>query len=134
VLAENLTADGTDAGVRIKTRRGRGGLVENIVYRNMKLRNIQKQAITIDMFYDAGNNPGVVQSAQDGIPAIRNVTIENLSCEGAAQAIVIRGLPDSPIQNVTLKDIDITAAKQGILISGAQDVKGANVSVETTTD
>ena len=61
VLAEDLTADGTDAGVRIKTRRGRGGTVENIIYRNMTLKNIAKQAITIDMFYDVGNNPEVDQ-------------------------------------------------------------------------
>src|SRR5215212_7771939 len=101
ILAENLTADGTDAGVRIKTRRGRGGTIENIVYRNVSIKNIQKQAITIDMFYDVGNNPEVDQSGPDGIPAIRDVTIENLHCEGAAKAIVIRGLPEAPIERVS---------------------------------
>src|SRR5204862_8349807 len=78
VLAENLTADGTDAGVRIKTRRGRGGTIENITYRNLTLKNIAKQAITIDMFYDVGNNPDVEPSGAETVPAVRNITIENL--------------------------------------------------------
>jgi polygalacturonase len=130
VLAEDLVADGTDAGVRIKTRRGRGGTVENITYRNMKLKNIQKQAITIDMFYDVGNNPGVDQSGEEGLPVIRNVTVENLTCDGAQQAIVIRGLPDSVIENVTLRDVHIKNAKEGTLISGTKDTKAGNLSVE----
>jgi polygalacturonase len=130
VLAENLVADGTDAGVRIKTRRGRGGTVENIVYRNMTLKNIEKQAITIDMFYDVGNNPGVDQSGKDGIPVIRNVLVERLTCDGAAQAIVIRGLEDSLIENVTLKDVHVKNAKEGMRISGSKETRTTNLSVE----
>jgi polygalacturonase len=128
VLAENLTADGTDAGVRIKTRRGRGGTIENVVYRNMTLKNIKKQAITIDMFYDVGNNPNVDQSGPEGIPIIRNVTVENLNCDNADTAIVIRGLPDSPITGVKLNDIRITARK-GTMISDARDVTSTSLSV-----
>ena len=130
VLAENLVADGTDAGVRIKTRRGRGGTVENIVYRNMTLKNIEKQAITIDMFYDVGNNPGVDQTGKDGIPVIRNVLVENLTCDGAAQGIVIRGLEDSLIENVTLKNVHVKNAKEGMRISGSKETRTTNVSVE----
>jgi polygalacturonase len=129
VFAEDLTADGTDAGVRIKTRRGRGGTVENITYRNMNLKNIAKQAISIDMFYDAGNNPGVDQSSAEGLPVFKNITIENFNCDGANAAIVLRGLPDSPIQGVTMNNVDITA-KQGSTITGVQDVKSGNVSVK----
>lgn len=129
VLAEDLTADGTDAGVRIKTRRGRGGTVENITYRNMKLKNIVKQAITIDMYYDVGNNPDVDQGGKEGLPIIRNVTVDNLTCDGAAQAILIRGLPDSAIENVTLRDVHIKNAKEGSLISGSIDTRTGNLSV-----
>jgi polygalacturonase len=130
VLAENLTADGTDAGVRIKTRRGRGGVVENIVYKNMTLKNIAKQAITIDMFYDVGGNPNVDQSGRDGLPVIRNVLVENLKCDGAATAIVVRGLPDSPIEAVTLRGIQIQGAKEGVTITGAPDVRVNDVVVK----
>ena len=131
VLAENLTADGTDAGVRIKTRRGRGGTVENVVYRNMTLKNIRKQAITVDMFYDVGNNPAVDQSGPAGIPSIRNVTVENLTCDNADAAIVFRGLPESPIVGVALRDIRITA-KQGWTVSDVRDFVAGSTVVNTT--
>jgi polygalacturonase len=130
VLAEDLTADGTDAGVRIKARRGRGGVVENIVYKNLTLKNITKQAITIDMFYDVGNNPQVDQTGAEGLPIFRKITIDGLKCDGANVAIQVHGLPDSPITDLTLNDIQITGAKQGVAVGGVENVKGGNVSVQ----
>jgi polygalacturonase len=129
VLAENLTADGTDAGVRIKTRRGRGGAIENIVYRNLRLKNIRKQAITIDMFYDVGNNPPQEPSTPQAVPSIRAISIENLSCESAIDAVVIRGLADSNIVSVSLRNIHI-AAEQGMIVTGAQDVQCENLCIK----
>jgi polygalacturonase len=131
VLAENLVADGTDTGVRIKTRRGRGGTIENVVYRNLTLKNIAKQAITVDMFYDVGNNPAVDQSGPEGVPVIRNVTVENLTCDNADTAIVLRGLPESPIDGVTLRDIRITA-KQGSTISDVRNFWSGSSSVSAS--
>ena len=132
VLAEDLTADGTDAGVSIKSRRGRGGIVENIVYRNLSLKNITKQAITIDMNYDVGNNPDVDQSGPEGVPIFRDITIENLTCDGAADAIQIRGLQESPVQGVTLNNIHIKATR-GIKITDADEIKKADVDVQVSS-
>src|SRR5687768_16197989 len=120
VLAENIVADGNDAGVRIKSRRGRGGVVENIVYRNLTYKNIVKEAITIDMFYDVGNNPNVKQDSADALPVYRSILVENLKCEGATTAIRIRGLPDSPMSDIVLRNVEITA-KQGVTITNAPD-------------
>ena len=130
VLAENITADGNDAGVRIKSRRGRGGVVENIVYRNLTYKNIAKEAITIDMFYDVGNNPGVTQDSPEALPVYRNILVENLKCDGAATAIRIRGLPDSPMSNIVLRNVEITGAKQGVTITNAPDTRLSDVVVK----
>ena len=130
VVAEDLTADGTDAGVRIKARRGRGGTVENITYRDLHLKNIAKQAITIDMFYDVGNNPDTTETGPDTVPVFKNITIDNLTCDGCAQAIQVHGLPDSPVTGLTLNNITITNAKKGVTIEGAENVTKTNVSVE----
>jgi polygalacturonase len=130
VLAEDLTADGTDAGVRIKSRRGRGGTVENITYRHLDLKNITKQAITIDMFYDVGNNPDVEQSSPDATPVYKNITIDGLKCDGTKVAIQIHGLPDSPITDLTLKDIQIVNAKEGETIEGVKNITRTNVEVK----
>ena len=129
VLAENIVADGNDAGVRIKSRRGRGGVVENIHYRNLSYKNIEKEAITIDMFYDVGNNPDVRQDSPEGLPVYRNILIENLKCDGAATAMRIRALPDSPMSNIVLRNVEITA-KQGITITNAPDTRLSDVIVK----
>ena len=130
VLAENIVADGNDAGVRIKSRRGRGGVVENIVYRNLTYKNIVKEAITIDMFYDVGNNPDVTHDSPDALPVYRNILVENLKCDGAATAIRIRGLPDSPMSNIVLRNVEITGAKQGVTITNAPDTRLSDVVVK----
>jgi polygalacturonase len=130
VLAENIAADGNDAGVRIKSRRGRGGVVENIHYRNLTYKNIVKEAITIDMFYDVGNNPGIVQDSPEGLPVYRNILVENLKCDGAATAIRIRGLPDSLMSGIVLRNVEITGAKQGVTITGAPDTRLTDVVVK----
>lgn len=130
VHAENLVAAGTDAGVRIKTRRGRGGVIENITYRNLKLTDMQRQAITIDLTYDVGGNPDVDQSGPEAIPTVRNVVVENLTCDGADTAIVVRGLPDSLIADVTLRDITITGARQGSAVVHTRDLRIGNINVE----
>ena len=130
VLAENIVADGNDAGVRIKSRRGRGGVVENIVYRNLTYKNIVKEAITIDMFYDVGNNPNVTQDSPDALPVYRNILVENLKCDGAATAIRIRGLPDSQMSNIVLRNVEISGAKQGVTITNAPDTRLSDVVVK----
>jgi polygalacturonase len=129
VLAENIVADGNDAGVRIKSRRGRGGVVENIHYRNLAYKNLVKEAITIDMFYDVGNNPNVTQDSPEGLPVYRNILVENLKCDGAATAIRIRGLPDSPMSDIVLRNVEITA-KQGITITNAPGTQLSDVVVK----
>ena len=129
VLAENIVADGNDAGVRIKSRRGRGGVVENIHYRNLTYKNIVKEAITIDMFYDVGNNPNVKQDSPDALPVYRNILVENLKCDGAATAIRIRGLEDSPMSNIVLRNVQISA-KQGVTITNAPDTRLSDVVVK----
>lgn len=128
VLAEDLTADGTDAGVRIKSRLGRGGTVENIVYRRLHLKNIKRYAITIDMLYDVGNNPTVDPNTPDVLPVYRNIVVEDLVCESARTAIVLRGLPQSQIEKVRFENVSIIAT-EGSDISYA-GLKSRNLSVK----
>ena len=98
---------GTDAGVRIKSRRGRGGVVENIHYRNLSYKNIVKEAITIDMFYDVGNNPNVV-TAKNAL----------LKAEGEKAALVAKGYgPEWPALKTA--DSEVAAARRQLVAARA---------------
>ena len=63
ITISNCIFDGTDRGIRIKTARGRGGVVEEIRVDNIVMKNIKEQAIVLDMQY-AKTNPEPVFTCQ----------------------------------------------------------------------
>lgn len=114
VYAHDLTAHGTDRGIRLKTRRGRGGIVENIRIENVRMQKIEREAIMLNMQYgdrSLGEESVSQHPKDETTPTLRNITIRNVSCEGAKQGIRIVGLPENPITGLTLEDIDLEATK-----------------------
>lgn len=109
VLVENCQFVGTDNGLRFKTCRGRGGVVENIFVRNISMANIEGSAITFDMYYGKRNPNEPVPAVDETTPVFRKIEISNVSCRGAKEGLHFRGLPEMPIQDVTLRGINITA-------------------------
>ena len=78
LLVRNLTLDGTDAGIRIKSNVSRGGLVDHVLYDDICIRN-SKAAISIDTAY---NNPG---PHSDRIPEFRNIVLHNVQISGGGK-------------------------------------------------
>jgi len=76
VSIENSVFDGTERGIRIKTARGRGGVVENVIARNIVMRDIVDEAIVIDMFYE----PVPPEPVSERTPVVRRVYIQNITC------------------------------------------------------
>ncbi|MGC8571117.1 MAG: glycoside hydrolase family 28 protein [Caldivirga sp.] len=124
VLMRNSVFDGTERGVRIKTTRGRGGVVENIEVTNIRMINIKYEAVTIDMFYE--KHPP--EPASERTPKVRGVSIRNITCDGAGQAILINGLPEMPIEDLVMENIRVNSSK-GIFIENAVNVKLSKVRV-----
>jgi polygalacturonase len=110
VLAEDCTFSGTDRGIRVKTRRGRGGTISGLTFRNLTMeRNLCPLAI--NMFYRCGadNCPELfVQTPQpltDVTPAIQDITVEHVRATGCrASAGFVAGLPERPITGLTITD------------------------------
>lgn len=109
VTAEDFIVDGSDTAIRIKSRIGRGGVVENITCRRFMVKKVNNEAITINMNYDPKDVPA--NPTPDQIPAYRNITIEDFTCNSAKTAVRILGLPQSIIENVKLKNITIDASE-----------------------
>jgi len=131
VTVRDCTMNGTDNGLRFKSTRGRGGVVENINISNIKMTRIGGVAILFDLFYGSkatADQSGVM--ASESTPQFRNFHIRNITCESAGQALQLRGLPELPLQNMELTDITLTAEKPG-LISQARGMKLTNVQVKS---
>jgi DNA sulfur modification protein DndE len=140
VRVDNCTFAGTDDGLRFKSARGRGGVVEKIFISNVRMVNLTSDAIDFDMFYENGSpaeeSVGVTETnsvpVSEGTPQFRDIHIENLICRGAQDAIVLKGLPEMPIRDIELKDISITAGG-GVFLTDAEGIRFQNVRVENKT-
>lgn len=135
IFVEDCTFMGTDKGIRFKTTRGRGGLVENIHIRNINMFDIDQEAIYFDMYYwtkpPKANEPQEVPAVTVETPQIRGVFIENISCRGADVAVFIRGLPEMPIENINMVNLNMET-KQGVQIKDAVGISIDSASVYTT--
>ena len=121
VVIQNCVMDSNNsAPIRFKSAPSRGGLVENITYRNLVLHQTRQ---LIEMNLNWSNRAMARQAPPppaNPLPSFRNVKIINVSGD-AQTAGTINGLPDSPIQGVTFQNCQITA-NTGLHISHARDI------------
>jgi len=106
ISVRNCTFIGTDIGLRFKSARDRGGKVENIYVDGIRMKDIATSAILFDMYYEENAD---FDPAKAKIPYFRNFDIKNIVCDGAKDALFVRGIPEAPIQGVSLKNISITS-------------------------
>src|SRR5688572_30551286 len=125
ITISNCVFDGTDRGIRIKTARGRGGIVEEIRVDNIIMKNIRLQAIVMDMQY-AKTDP---EPVSDRTPQFRNIHISNVTAQ-TKQAIFINGLAEMPVEDITFNDIQIDA-QTGATIKEAKNIQFHNVRITT---
>lgn len=133
VTVRNCTFENTDNGLRIKSRRGRGGRVENILYENCTLTNV-RPAISIAAYYQQSTHasfPGdePAQPMTETTPVFRNITIRNISGNSTHEAGLIVGLPESPVENILLENVTLSA-REGLILANARGVVLKNVKVQ----
>lgn len=131
VTVTHCIFDGTDNGLRIKSQRGKGGLVENIVYEDVRMTNVDP-AVTFTCYYMANSAKDPAQKAApdydtaqlitERTPIFRNIYIRNLTANCRRGAGVIMGLPESVISNVVFENVNISAAT-GMKIEDAKGIQ-----------
>ena len=107
MLIRRCTLEGTDNGIRIKSMRGAGGLVENIHYSEIRMKNVVNPII-LQLDYRDNNRPNF-KGDPSKIPAIRNILFDHITIEGARNAGIIHGLPDSRIGGIVFREMSIAA-------------------------
>jgi polygalacturonase len=125
VLIRDCHFDRTVRGIRIKSMRGRAGVVENIWMQDITTGQIGDEPVLLNTFYGSSS----MQPFSDKPPLFRNIHIKNFDCRRSENALTIRGLPEQPIENVTIENLCV-AAEDGLTCSDAKGIKLTNVNIE----
>lgn len=113
VVADNITCDGTQIGVRIKSRRGRGGVVEDVRFNNWTMENVGT-AINVTSYYlMEGETKTSEEPVSERTPRFLNIAISHMTVNHAQTAIDVEGLPEMPISGLQISDV-IASAKTGM--------------------
>ena len=141
----NCTFNNTEAGIRIKSDRDRGGYLHNLSYLNLSMTNVECPILIYSAYmatnraYRALNDltpeiAATYPSAPVGrrTPIYRDITFSNITATVPAgrRAGLIWGLPEMPVTNVLLQRVDITADKP-FGIYDAQNVRVINSRIVT---
>jgi DNA sulfur modification protein DndE len=140
LYVSNCTFIGTDIGLRFKTVRGRGGVVEKIYASDITMKDIAGEAISFDMYYMAKDPVPLAGEKREmpkmetlpvteATPIFRDFHISNIVCRGAEKALFIRGIPEMNVSNVTLENM-VLKTRKGIEITEGTGISLKNVHVE----
>ncbi len=143
---ENCTFTNTECGIRIKTDRDRGGVVDNITYKNLKMTNVTIPILIYESYMAkekafrsldnitpeiAATYPSA--TITDKTPFYKNITFQNINAtvEHGKRAGLIWGLPEAAIENITMKDVNITADKPfGIFFANNVQLTNCNINTK----
>ncbi|WP_261511880.1 glycoside hydrolase family 28 protein [Chryseobacterium paludis] len=142
IHVSDCTFIGTDIGLRFKTTRGRGGIVENIYIKNINMINIPTQVIGFNMFYEGaspvledgqkkeGNKaPEKLYPVTEETPIFRNIFFKNINAINSYEAITLFGLAEMNLKNIVIEDSQFDT-KKALTIVDADGIQLKNVKLK----
>ena len=129
VVVGNCVFQGTDIGIRMKSQRGRGGVVEGFTASNIVMQDV-REAFTITTFYTGADKPTDVFPVNEGTPIFRDLHFSNIAARGSKSAGQITGLREMPIQDVTFSNVHIQA-QTGFKCTNAREIAFHDVIIDT---
>ena len=118
---------GVERGLRIKSMRGRGGVVENVTYENVRHTDLGILDIELTTFYGSST----LEPRTRTPPMIRGIHVRNVQARGASHGIDIIGLPELPIQDISIENVDI-ASELGVRCVDCQSVRFDRAKITPT--
>jgi len=112
ITVNNCTFSGTSNGMRLKSARDRGGLVQYVSYKNLTMTSVQ-HPVWIDSYYTTSDatDPSTVASATvtSTTPIWKHMKLQNWTVTGSTDAGTIYGLPEAHISDITFDNVKISA-------------------------
>lgn len=147
VVAYDNRGVGTNEGIRFKSAKTRGGYVEDVLVRDIRMENvplpftftlnwnptysyatIPEGMKDVPPHWIVMNTP--VMPPERGLAEFRNITIENVEVIGAKRIFSASGLPEKPLANIKLVNITAQGLEAGS-IEHARNWTMKNVRIKT---
>lgn len=140
VLVDDCVFENTFGIASVKAPRGRGSVIENVVYRNCTLKNHSDEhqdgrwfrgAIYVDQFYGVLlADPHAAEPKDQGTPLIRNIIFQNITLETVGgNAIYLAGLPESPLDGIQFENV-VARGVRGFVAYNVEGLNLGSLSVE----
>lgn len=124
IYVHNAYFDGCDRGIRFKTTRGRGNVIENIHIANVEMKNIENQAINFNSYYE--------RNATGKSPLFRNVYMSHVRVDGARTAIEMIGLPEKWLENINVENAVFDNVQDGAVAHRVKELRLEDVSITSS--
>ena len=126
ITFQNISLEGTRCGPRIKSQRGRGGIIDGITYRNITMSNMGSMFCVTLNYHD-----GIPRTNASATPALRNVLFEDIVIKDGISGGQFDGLDESPIHGIVLKNV-VFQKPHGVTFGKCDNV--VNALCEGTTN
>lgn len=128
VFAEECAMDSPnlDRGLRIKTNAIRGGVIENVFMRNVKIGQVAEAVVKIDFYYEEGDKGNFT-------PIVRNVDIRNVECNKSQFGVWIRAYDRSPATGVHIENCTFNNVAEADVLENVKDLSLINVKTTFRT-
>lgn len=123
IYAVNCIMDSPDLDrvLRIKTSSSRGGVIENVFMKDVKVGRYRDAAVTCNMFYEKPGN---------FMPTIRNILVENLVVEnGGNYGLFVNAYKESPVENLRMINCIIKGVKTPYKVDYVKGLQLENVRI-----
>jgi polygalacturonase len=124
VYAEDCEMDSPnlDRALRIKTNSVRGGTVENVYMRNVKVGQVADAVFKVNFLYGEKDTGAFT-------PTVRNINMENVICNKSKYGVRIDAYERSPVSGLHLKNCRFMDVHEGNILNHVKDVKVDNVKI-----
>ncbi|HEX7318265.1 MAG TPA: glycoside hydrolase family 28 protein [Pyrinomonadaceae bacterium] len=124
LFAEDCTMNSPnlDHALRFKNNAVRGGLLENIFFRNITVGQVAHAVLTVDFNYEEGAKGKFT-------PVVRNLSINNLKSGKSRHALDVQGFANAPVYDLRLKDCTFENVERPAIVKNVNGLKLDNVKI-----
>ena len=124
VFGENCRMDSSnlDHALRVKNNAMRGGLLENLYFRNIDVGQVAHADITIDFNYEEGEKGKFT-------PIVRNFVVNNLKSGKSKHALDVQGFKNAPVYDMRLENCTFENVASPSIVMNVENLVLQNVRI-----